>query len=172
MLPTLLLLSSFTEFMAQQLRSQVDAGLNHQPEQQQVEYQGRTIQFVHQYWRIQPDSICADRQGHADLALCRRQAQWLFAASCQQLSAAGAESDESPQRAMYCAAAQPQGGSPTPAISAALPSASAAPPNVDLQQGRRDCHRLQFKAMLSDDPQLRAERDRVCAQAPQPARKP
>lgn len=172
MLPTLLLLSSFTEFMAQQLRSQVDAGLNHQPEQQQVEYQGRTIQFVHQYWRIQPDSICADRQGQSDLALCRRQAQSLFAASCQQLSAAGAESDESPQRAMYCAAAQPQDGSPTPAISAALPSASAAPPNVDLQQGRRDCHRLQFKAMLSDDPQLRAERDRVCAQAPQPARKP
>ena len=43
---------------------------------------------------------------------------------------------------------------------------------TDLQQGRRDCHRLQFKAMLSDDPQLRAERDRVCAQAPDPSNKP
>ncbi len=172
MLSTLLLLSSFTEFMAQQLRSQVDAGLNHQPEQQLVEYQGCAIQFVHQYWRIQPDSVCADRQGQPDFALCRQQAQSLFAASCQQLSSAGAETDESPQRAMYCAAAKPQDGTPTPAVSAAEPGALPARPTVDLQQGGRDCHRLQFKAMLSDDPQLRAERDRVCAQAPDPSNKP
>lgn len=88
------------------------------------------------------------------------------------MSAAGAESDESPQRAMYCAAAQPGRLADACDLCRALPSASAAPPRVDLQQRRRDCHRLQFKAMLSDDPQLRAERDRVCAQALQLARKP
>ena len=168
MLSTLLLLSSFTEFMAQQLRSQVDAGLNHQPEQQLVEYQGRAIQFVHQYWRIQPDSVCADRQGQPDFALCRQQAQSLFAACCQQLSSAGAETDESPQRAMYCAAIEPA----TAEISAAEPTdpvadSTPATPEVELQRGRRECNRLRFKAMLSDDPALRQQRDRVCAEQPQ-----
>ena len=169
MLSTLLLLSSFTEFMAQQLSAQVDEGVNREPKQQLVEYQGTRIEFTHQYWRIQPDSICANRRGEADFDRCRQQAQALFAASCQQLSAASGEANASAQRAMYCAAA----GTGTATASAALSTDSGGePPRVDLQQGRRECHRLQFKSMFSDDPQLRAERDRVCAQAPQPASKP
>ncbi len=169
MLSTLLLLSSFTEFMAQQLSAQVDEGVNREPKQQLVEYQGTSIQFIHQYWRIQPDSICANRRGEADFDRCRQQAQALFAASCQQLSAANGQANASAQRAMYCAAA---GTGAEIATAAASAGHSSEPPKVDLQQGRRDCHRLQFKAMFSDDAQLRAERDKVCAQAPQPASKP
>ena len=170
MLSTLLLLSSFTEFMAQQLSAQVDEGVNREPKQQLVEYQGTSIQFIHQYWRIQPDSICANRRGQTDFDRCRQQAQALFAASCQQLSVASGEVNASAQRAMYCAAAGT--GAETASSAAVSADSGRGPPRVDLQQGRRECHRLQFKSMFSDDPQLRAERDRVCAQAPQPASKP
>jgi hypothetical protein len=170
MLSTLVLLSSFAEFMAQQLTERVDEGVDSVPRQEVVEYQGRTIQFTHQYWRIQAETICADRQQQKDYPLCRQQAKALFATSCQRLSDGTPEDAESPLRAMYCAAATASAetvsglGSVagTASVAASAGTATTEPPLVDLQQGKRDCNRLRFKAMLSDDPQLRAERDRVC----------
>lgn len=168
MLATLVLLTSLTEFMAQQVTERLGAGVDREPQQEQETYQGHSIRFTHQYWRIQTDSICADRQQQPDYAPCRQQALALFTDYCQRLSRGSSEERESPRRAMYCAAAE----SPTSGVSAAEPTApiadpTPATPEVELQRGRRECNRLRFKAMLSDDPALRQQRDRVCAEQPQ-----
>ena len=166
MLATLVLLTSLTEFMAQQVTERLGAGVDREP--QQETYQGHSIRFTHQYWRIQTDSICADRQQQPDYAPCRQQALALFTDYCQRLSRGSPEEQESPRRAMYCAAAE----SSTTAVSAAEPTApiadpTPATPEIELQRGRRECNRLRFKAMLSDDPALRQQRDQVCAEQPQ-----
>ena len=168
MLATLILLTSLTEFMAQQVTERLGAGVDREPQQEQETYQGHSIRFIHQYWRIQPDSVCADRQAKPDYEICRQQAVALFTDYCQRLSRGSPEEQESPRRAMYCAAAE----SSTMAVSAAEPTApiadpTPATPEVELQRGRRECNRLRFKAMLSDDPALRQQRDRVCAEQPQ-----
>ena len=167
MLATLVLLTSLTEFMAQQVADRVGEGMDREPHPEQETYQGHSIHFIHQYWRIQPDSICADRQQEPDYAPCRQQAVALFSERCQSLSRGSPDEQESPQRAMYCAAIEP----PTADISAAEPTDSVAglapaTPEVELQRGRRECNRLRFKAMLSDDPALRQQRDQVCAEQP------
>lgn len=167
MLATLVLLTSLTEFMAQQVADRLGEGVDREPRQELEEYQGHRIRFTHQYWRIQPASVCADRQAKPDYEVCRQQAAVLFADYCQRLSAGSAEEQESPRRAMYCA----MGESSTAAVSAAPATGTAeAPsqvtPEVELQQGKRDCNRLRFKAMFSDDPALRQQRDLVCAQQP------
>ncbi len=168
MLATLVLLTSLTEFMAQQVADRVGEGMDREPHPEHETYQGHSIHFIHQYWRIQPDSICADRQLKPDYAPCRQQAVALFSDYCQRLSTGSPEEQESPRRAMYCAAIE----RPTTAVSAAVPTDAVADPTpatpeVELQRGRRECNRLRFKAMLSDDSALRQQRDQVCAEQPQ-----
>lgn len=165
MLATLVLLTSLTEFIAQQVTERLGEGVDREPQQEQETYQGHSIRFNHQYWRIQPDSICADRQAKPDHEVCRQQAVALFADHCQRLSTGSVEEQESPRRAMYCAAVEQSSGTASSAepTDSAAESASAKP-EVELQRGRRECNRLRFKAMLSDDPALRQQRDRVCAE--------
>jgi len=166
MLATLVLLTSLTEFMAQQVTERLGEGVDREPQQEQETYQGHSIHFTHQYWRIQPDSVCADRQAKPDYEVCRQQAMALFANHCQRLSSGSAEEQESPRRAMYCAAAEPVAATVSASETSDV-SRTPSKPEIELQRGRRECNRLRFKAMLSDDPALRQERDQVCAQQSQ-----
>lgn len=177
-----LLFGSVVDFMAEQLKSQVADGMNSQPVTQQLSYQGEAVQFSHQLWRIVPASVCADKiaDPHA-LSRCQQAAMGLFHQQCEALSrqqAAGENSPEGSQRAMYCAAAHDYAPT-TPAQRQSIASAKASVATVSGAQGevaevsspaeqladlQRQCRRLTVLAWISKEPARQAERDKACAQ--------
>lgn len=169
MLATLVLLTSLTEFMAQQVADRVGEGMDREPHPEQetcIRAIASTSSIsIGVFSQI---DLCQTWQQEPDYAPCRQQAVGaIFRALPELESRQPGRAGVSTAGHVLCVAIEP----PTAEISAAEPTDSVAglapaTPEVELQRGRRECNRLRFKAMLSDDPALRQQRDQVCAEQP------
>ena len=189
-----LLLGSVVDFMAEQLKSRVEDGLNSQSVTQQVNYQGESIQFSHKLWRIESASICADKLAEPQaLSRCQLAAQALFRQRCEVLGRERPGGDDptlGSQRAMYCAAlhdgfpaknlkAQSQpttspmtvdaGQAQVASVTGAAPTESRSPAK-QLEEQLRQCKRLTVLAWISKEASRQAERDQACGRYEQSKR--
>ncbi|BFM09517.1 hypothetical protein [Halioxenophilus aromaticivorans] len=122
-----------------------------------IEYQGMTIPFQYQMWRIKDDSVCGSySQDIQTYSQCTVKARDLFSDLCTHLS-------ENPKnhwrhiksKNMYCNASITY--KPT------IASISAGTEQSDLAKARKACNSATVAAMGASDPSLIEERKVACA---------
>lgn len=121
-----------------------------------IEYEGGSVSFQHQWWRVRPDSVCANyRQDIAEFSRCTVRASRLFNALCSELSASGSEDWRQLKiRNMYCNAAV--------SFRPTIANVSPASEKTELEKARQNCNAATVAAMGSRDPKLLLKKKELC----------
>lgn len=121
-----------------------------------IEYEGMTVSYQHQLWRVRSKSVCANyRQTISLFSPCTVKAAQLFNALCTELKQAGSNDwRQAKIQNMYCNAAL----SFKPTV-ATVGSAQAL---SDMDEARQACNAATVAAMGNSDPRLAHERNRNC----------
>ncbi len=121
-----------------------------------IEYEGATVSYQHQLWRVRPQSVCANyRQDISQFSPCTVKAARLFEDLCSELRQV--QSDDlrrAKVQNMYCNAAV----SHKPTVA----KVSSARALTDLEENRQACNAATVAAMGNSDPRLARERDKTC----------
>lgn len=121
-----------------------------------VEYEGVSVSYQHQLWRVRPESVCSNyQQSISQYSRCTLKASKLFSALCSKLrhSERGDWRQVKIQN-MYCNAAV--------SFKPTVANIGSAPTLSGLEEARQACNAATVAAMGNSDPRLARERDKAC----------
>lgn len=123
---------------------------------QNLVYQGTTIRFQHQLWKIRPNSVCTDFEQQAtQYSKCTQQAKAMFTELCTQLSSMDNLNHKGRSLSnMYCNASL----SYNPMI--AYISKPEQKTEQELKQ--KECNLMILKAMQDSTLEVAKQKDRAC----------
>ena len=121
-----------------------------------IEYEGVSVSYQHQLWRVRSESVCANhKQNLSQFSRCTAKAARLFNALCSQLRASGSDDWKQVKiQNMYCNAAI--------SFKPTVANIGSAPTPDPLDEARRACNAATVAAMGNSDPRLARERDKAC----------
>jgi hypothetical protein len=154
--PLSALFAGFVQQAGESISQAAISGMNAEPETVIVDYHDQRVSFVHQLWRIRPESVCADQRARlADDAPCTQAAQALFEEACARLTAQPVRDPAARSlRTMYCNAAERF--QPTQANIQWSDNRPATIQDVD-------CRRAKALQVLEDSAENRARVQAACA---------
>ncbi len=121
-----------------------------------IEYEGVTVSYQHQLWRVRPQSVCANhRQNIGRFSECTVKASRLFNGLCSELKQSGSDGWRKVNiQNMYCNAAV--------SFKPIVARVGSAQTLSGLEEARRACNGATVSAMGNSDPRIARERDRAC----------
>lgn len=121
-----------------------------------VEYEGVSVSYQHQLWRVRPESVCSNyRQNISQFSGCTVKASRLFHALCSELKQSASDDWRQVQiQNMYCNAAV--------SFKPTVANIGSAPTLSGLEEARQACSAATVAAMGNSDPRLARERDKAC----------
>ncbi|WP_323753551.1 hypothetical protein [Marinobacter sp.] len=122
----------------------------------EIVYEGETIAFQHQIWRIRDQSVCGNvRQDLQRFSKCTMKAKRLFGELCSELSK-GVQQDpkRAKLRAMYCNASM--------SFKPTIASVGSATETNELDSARQACNAATVAAMGSRESALLRKKKELC----------
>lgn len=122
----------------------------------EIVYDGETVAFQHQIWRIRDQSVCSNvRQDLQGFSKCTVKAKRLFGALCSELSRGGQQDPRRVKlRAMYCNASM--------SFKPTIASVGSATDTNELESARQACNAATVAAMGSREPSVLKKKKNLC----------
>ena len=154
--PISLVFSAYLDAVQSSVHTQLTDTLGTEVKAMMIDYQGVEVPFQYQIWRVKDQSVCSSYESDlVHYSKCTVTAKKLFTALCTQLSQKpSAHWRYTKTKNMYCNAAV----SYKPTIA----RIGAAEERTEDEEARAACNLAIVAALGSRDPEVIAERDRVC----------
>ena len=154
--PVSFVFAAYMDAVQNTVHAQVADTLGTEVKAMMIDYQGVEVPFQYQIWRVKDQSVCSSYESDlVHYSKCTVTAKKLFTALCTQLSQKpSAHWRYTKTKNMYCNAAV----SYKPTIA----RIGAAEERTEDEEARAACNLAIVAALGSRDPEVIAERDRVC----------